>query len=121
MIRRPPRSTLFPYTTLFRSDERHTALAEDELVLAERGDVVGEEHPLGEALLEIERGGAEPGGGVGLGARDLRRHPERAVHPLADDEVPGLVHHRDRHLEAERVRLLEPALDARARQIARDR
>src|SRR3712207_6870272 len=23
MIRRPPRSTLFPYTTLFRSDQRH--------------------------------------------------------------------------------------------------
>src|SRR5258705_6165316 len=23
MIRRPPRSTLFPYTTLFRSQERH--------------------------------------------------------------------------------------------------
>src|SRR2546430_17323726 len=23
MIRRPPRSTLFPYTTLFRSDRRH--------------------------------------------------------------------------------------------------
>src|SRR2546430_11653180 len=23
MIRRPPRSTLFPYTTLFRSDEQH--------------------------------------------------------------------------------------------------
>src|SRR2546429_1399786 len=23
MIRRPPRSTLFPYTTLFRSNERH--------------------------------------------------------------------------------------------------
>src|SRR2546430_8024537 len=27
MIRRPPRSTLFPYTTLFRSLERHGALA----------------------------------------------------------------------------------------------
>src|SRR3712207_7840488 len=26
MIRRPPRSTLFPYTTLFRSDGRHPAL-----------------------------------------------------------------------------------------------
>src|SRR5437667_541917 len=26
MIRRPPRSTLFPYTTLFRSDRRHRAL-----------------------------------------------------------------------------------------------
>src|SRR5256885_5991023 len=27
MIRRPPRSTLFPYTTLFRSDPRRAALA----------------------------------------------------------------------------------------------
>src|SRR5260221_14690052 len=25
MIRRPPRSTLFPYTTLFRSDQQHTS------------------------------------------------------------------------------------------------
>src|SRR5256885_17201443 len=25
MIRRPPRSTLFPYTTLFRSDQAHVA------------------------------------------------------------------------------------------------
>src|SRR5262245_64651067 len=25
MLRRPPRSTLFPYTTLFRSDEGHRA------------------------------------------------------------------------------------------------
>src|SRR3712207_7311894 len=25
MIRRPPRSTLFPYTTLFRSDRQHPA------------------------------------------------------------------------------------------------
>src|SRR2546422_3538263 len=30
MIRRPPRSTLFPYTTLFRS---HTAMAIDKAVL----------------------------------------------------------------------------------------
>src|SRR3712207_7618213 len=33
MIRRPPRSTLFPYTTLFRSDQ-----AEVEAVLAAPGD-----------------------------------------------------------------------------------
>src|SRR5438067_8718862 len=32
MIRRPPRSTLFPYTTLFRSD------AETQAVVAERVD-----------------------------------------------------------------------------------
>src|SRR5687767_15316236 len=29
MIRRPPRSTLFPYTTLFRSYHRHAALPRD--------------------------------------------------------------------------------------------
>src|SRR5256886_10471028 len=27
MIRRPPRSTLFPYTTLFRSGDQHTGAA----------------------------------------------------------------------------------------------
>src|SRR3712207_7945478 len=31
MIRRPPRSTLFPYTTLFRSDVHVTQLQLDEL------------------------------------------------------------------------------------------
>src|SRR5437764_9982429 len=30
MIRRPPRSTLFPYTTLFRSIRRKSALAHQE-------------------------------------------------------------------------------------------
>src|SRR5882762_1117298 len=103
-----------------RVDERHPALAEDELVLAQRRDVVGEEHAFGEALLEIERGGAKAGGGIGLGARDLRGHPERPVHALADDQMPGLVHHRDRHLEAELLRALDAALDAGARLIARD-
>src|SRR3712207_8980996 len=28
MIRRPPRSTLFPYTTLFRSGDRHAVLGD---------------------------------------------------------------------------------------------
>src|SRR2546422_5132496 len=34
MIRRPPRSTLFPYTTLFRSLARH-ALAREPVALAD--------------------------------------------------------------------------------------
>src|SRR3712207_7534127 len=38
MIRRPPRSTLFPYTTLFRSDEHRARL----LVLMEPNQKVGE-------------------------------------------------------------------------------
>src|SRR3712207_7863161 len=73
MIRRPPRSTLFPYTTLFRSHvlvpERHGRLGHlpDRAaavgpvgvrvqVAAQRGpelgDVVGQRDQLGELLLE---------------------------------------------------------------------
>src|SRR5258708_30764374 len=37
MIRRPPRSTLFPYTTLFRSDRRE-AVAQRLLRVRGRGD-----------------------------------------------------------------------------------
>src|SRR3712207_7725890 len=43
MIRRPPRSTLFPYTTLFRSGEAHRLGAGveelDEIVLQRRSGV----------------------------------------------------------------------------------
>src|SRR5690348_18017289 len=39
MIRRPPRSTLFPYTTLFRSAVAETLRAE----LGDRGEVRGHE------------------------------------------------------------------------------
>src|SRR5258708_30443099 len=50
MIRRPPRSTLFPYTTLFRSHVGHVrfARAEPKLLLLDRGhqqpDERSEEH-----------------------------------------------------------------------------
>src|SRR3712207_7433841 len=38
MIRRPPRSTLFPYTTLFRSEPLVEAVAEDRVAVDDRGD-----------------------------------------------------------------------------------
>src|SRR4051794_41694876 len=40
MIRRPPRSTLFPYTTLFRSRRRGTGMKLDSSIAAghDRGD-----------------------------------------------------------------------------------
>src|SRR2546422_11724056 len=38
MIRRPPRSTLFPYTTLFRSPHCNGHLLEAEAVLHEQDD-----------------------------------------------------------------------------------
>src|SRR2546430_12949409 len=40
MIRRPPRSTLFPYTTLFRSIAGHGELASVERRIAETVDAV---------------------------------------------------------------------------------
>src|SRR5256885_13123203 len=63
MIRRPPRSTLFPYTTLFRSalDERRAQRPVDQ--------PAGEDRVLGRtALAAEERAGNAPGG----------------VHPLLD-------------------------------------
>src|SRR2546426_8018233 len=36
MIRRPPRSTLFPYTTLFRSPQPHAGLRRPDLAGARR-------------------------------------------------------------------------------------
>src|SRR5215213_11928957 len=49
MIRRPPRSTLFPYTTLFRSDERppvRMRAAARVVVLVQRRAVEAGQRPL---------------------------------------------------------------------------
>src|SRR5258708_28109938 len=49
MIRRPPRSTLFPYTTLFRSHNARRELAPRDAVVPELFDLLGgvpvPEHP----------------------------------------------------------------------------
>src|SRR5260221_6447942 len=49
MIRRPPRSTLFPYTTLFRSRKREIAFLHQPVVDANAafhplGPVIGDQH-----------------------------------------------------------------------------
>src|SRR5688500_19409295 len=44
MIRRPPRSTLFPYTTLFRSEVLLLVREELRERLLARDDVLGEDH-----------------------------------------------------------------------------
>src|SRR3712207_7463551 len=61
MIRRPPRSTLFPYTTLFRSRGQARVGAA----------VVGHLH-------RVDVGQAEPAQGVRLGV-SAEEHPEGAV------------------------------------------
>src|SRR3712207_7476213 len=50
MIRRPPRSTLFPYTTLFRSGDGVGRGAEDDL---DAGGVTAVEHALHPGELEV--------------------------------------------------------------------
>src|SRR3712207_8375671 len=77
MIRRPPRSTLFPYTTLFRSDvgavvERDHAVAVD----------VGDEHAAGLEARVVE----VPPGDRGR----LRRVADDAQAPEAVEGADGL-------------------------------
>src|SRR2546425_10552688 len=63
MIRRPPRSTLFPYTTLFRSVLEHCAVRVEGVALEHHGDP------------------ARPGGHVAVHAlaRDVDLAPRRAL------------------------------------------
>src|SRR3712207_9458762 len=84
MIRRPPRSTLFPYTTLFRSDggqdgEHDHGPEDDRLAPPE----------LAQELLEVERVG-------------LRRGPGQARDVLDDGLLLDVL--RDQH----RASFLEP-------------
>src|SRR3712207_8766919 len=63
MMRRPPRSTLFPYTTLFRSDDVHDA------------------EPAGLVADAAIRSAGDQPGGEPVGCSALRRHA-RAHHPV---------------------------------------
>src|SRR2546430_4234407 len=72
MIRRPPRSTLFPYTTLFRS----LHVLEPELRIG-----------------VVEAGGASPAGMDGGKGTQLLEHAERAPGEEAD-VARGVVRHR---------------------------
>src|SRR3712207_8315927 len=58
MIRRPPRSTLFPYTTLFRSSRQRDQEPHPEGERKQRGAPVGDErqgHPLGGHQMHVDR------------------------------------------------------------------
>src|SRR3712207_8328698 len=89
MIRRPPRSTLFPYTTLFRS------VAGDDV-----------ESPLSRALLALLR---HQTGGVGshpardgdhLGGRDRKSTRLNSSHPHTSYAVFCLKNNKDLHVLA---------------------
>src|SRR3712207_8219823 len=56
MIRRPPRSTLFPYTTLFRSDRTKEDVVDVEVLGAAAVGVIGQALPVDDALLGLAAG-----------------------------------------------------------------
>src|SRR2546429_2416291 len=90
MIRRPPRSTLFPYTTLFRSEQEVERAdqreGEDEARQADEGN----------------RDGAEGEDGAGVGGRDraLVRRPQ----------AHGQSVRRERQSETDQQRVLDTRL-----------
>src|SRR3712207_8511855 len=102
MIRRPPRSTLFPYTTLFRSDgggvEAAAALGDDGVEVVERGEVL-----VGDRLIHRR---PQPLGGLEFGAvrrQERKRDPVR--HGQALGAVPArVVEHEDDVPRAPRAR-----------------
>src|SRR2546426_7743987 len=77
MIRRPPRSTLFPYTTLFRSP--HVA----GRIGAQLGGGDAHQHAGGRA---VEVGGLHPA--LELDARPLPRAPQRSEEHTSELQSP---------------------------------
>src|SRR3989454_9182726 len=89
MIRRPPRSTLFPYTTLFRSlgrsgigksecvldlvERGHRLVADDVVHITRRGNdvLIGRGHELAQHYMEIR--------GVGLDRKSTRLNSSHLV------------------------------------------
>src|SRR3712207_9223593 len=82
MIRRPPRSTLFPYTTLFRSRRRMQRVSQDPMAsLDPRQDVESllteplKAHGIGGGKQDLEKRVGELLDAVGLPAASRRRYP----------------------------------------------
>src|SRR2546430_13115972 len=57
MIRRPPRSTLFPYTTLFRSYGYNVGVAVEEGATSRRDRIAGDPAEIARQLADLVRGG----------------------------------------------------------------
>src|SRR3989454_966110 len=124
MIRRPPRSTLFPYTTLFRSAVALLVLAGHELDAVGGTDLRAQPagHALGASLLVGEHAvRAPPAGGerpvpgallLGVLHRDLgpKQVLQRQHHAL--ERGPHVRHLRPRpphHLDADRHQACPPS------------
>src|SRR3712207_5692554 len=89
MIRRPPRSTLFPYTTLFRSPVQANRGASLEVARGEIHALVGENGAGKSTLMRVLAGMYQPNGGrVEVEGRDVTGWDTGA----AIDAGVGMVH-----------------------------
>src|SRR5256885_7726872 len=80
MIRRPPRSTLFPYTTLFRSHEtRANALVIDSRTRSARAEIITQQLVIAVVLL-------------GLGLAGLATYSIQSEEDDGDDELRSEEH-----------------------------
>src|SRR3989475_10305972 len=92
MIRRPPRSTLFPYTTLFRS----LAVVRRERA-GSRVEELEQPHPRVEVARAVaRRRDAEPHFAVELPPHETLRHPQQPPHASALERPAGRLRHAAR-------------------------
>src|SRR3712207_8398831 len=81
MIRRPPRSTLFPYTTLFRSRERRARLAaEHEQPLPRADQELGHRHPpeIADRTCSVSAGATAPPSSAAADRKSTRLNSSHA-------------------------------------------
>src|SRR3712207_7012951 len=101
MIRRPPRSTLFPYTTLFRSDVRgeQEALADDQPRWSPRLQVHRDAVDLAHLLAVPAQDRSEEHTSELQSRQYLvcRLLLEKKKHILARQDIGGRSHGRDEH------------------------
>src|SRR2546425_6582821 len=88
MIRRPPRSTLFPYTTLFRSLPQEPLGVAPVQPLDHRPDEASGEE--GSALDVLRQAGRLPGGEDLVRVPALAEDPEGHVEDLVRERIQGL-------------------------------
>src|SRR2546422_4601064 len=106
MIRRPPRSTLFPYTTLFRSDYLHE-IGELDLNISGCMNACGHHHVGHVGILGVDKNGEE-WYQVEIGGEQTPRAPWKIIGPsLSRAPVPHLI-----------ARLLQTYLEPRGNETA---
>src|SRR4051794_41755233 len=92
MIRRPPRSTLFPYTTLFRSGHRFRRPVEDvDLRPGHRGDRCAADRPAGRRRGRSEEHTSELQSPVHLVCRLLLEKKKLITQSVVDDNANKLL------------------------------